>query len=739
MVDSDVHSEHSAESGAEDGYTVEQLKDDADAEATAFNTSMELKLERLAELISQAFSVDTQPGNPDLDELKRLSDVREELLHNRDTTLRLRDVLQRQVHDFDAYHNSLPASKPYIRGPISKRFNQYMAAYQLKARREEALAHADEMGQLLAACDANIVTLEAQVRLARVSAVDPPVADAAPAIDDADGVSGADAAPTLEAEGAHTERRRKTDEPVRATTSASSVKKKDQPGRTTRDADRDFGDPTLPHGPDATSRGRSGGNPLTPDDKSSPLSSTGAGGNPSASALDSGGSDSFRRARGNPLPSRDRDTESIFGPLRSDIASSSSSTRATSTPLGFTAVGDSLLPTKDTGPDFSLYGSNPFYLNSVVKLPIPVDITYDAATKQPLISQTQLQPLAPPTFNGNFIYWPMFRDDFIRLVHAPGGCLSDAERLRYLTQALNGDALAMIAGYSASHGGGQYHHVTRALEEEYFRPFQACKVLHHDFLQMKPRNGSPEALRQFADLTIQAVNLLRDYDDDINRDRFAIENWMEKIPNQTRLEMCRTLEPAPTLTLEDAVRTLKRVLYSQNNAAIFSPTCGLGHPGQLRSSGNPLAIAAKPSGPIITEVKDDERTGGYFGNPKTYTDKWMPTLAASVDGAATTGRHRAQSTTVPRSACSEPSSSSSARCAFGRRIALANRPADRSMNCVGSAAQTTITKRSAQSTDPGTRRGRRRSRRRNADTIDRPNPNGLVQALRMERAQERDD
>ncbi|KAH7664849.1 hypothetical protein AAVH_43394, partial [Aphelenchoides avenae] len=594
MVNSPVPSEHASDLA--EGYTDEQvaeLKADADAEATAFKTEMRGLLSHLNELYLHQLDADIQPGNPDSDEFMRLTEVREDILDNRRTALRLRDTMENTVADFAAYRKTLPATNPTIRGPVTRRYNQYMAEFRVDEQRHTANAHVVKMTQLLETCNGNLAHVRAQIDLARVAATAPPDAEAAPAADADDGADVANAASAHAP--AITETHRRRTEFTRTDISVSSAKDKDHSGRTSRDVDKDFGDSTLPHAPAASSRGRSGGNPLTPDDKRDKVSSTGAGGNPSAVARDTAHPDSSRSVRGNPLPSRDRDTESIFGPFGSDIAVSSSSTSgAASTPLAFTADGTSLLPATDTGPDFSRYGSNPFYIHSVIKLPIPVDVTY-TSTKEPLVSQTQLQPLPPESFNGNFAYWPRFRDSFIRLVHAPGRYMSDADRLRYLVQALKGDALAIAAGYNPSHGEGNYHHVTAALEEEFYRPFQACKVLHQEFLQLKPRNGTTEALRHFAEDTVTLVRLLRDYNDDLNRDRLAIEAWMEKIPNQTRLEMCRSLGPDPELTLEDAVRTLRRVVRWQTNAAIFSSSCGLGNQVLHGSSGNPRAITAGPS------------------------------------------------------------------------------------------------------------------------------------------------
>ncbi|KAH7709395.1 hypothetical protein AAVH_23367 [Aphelenchoides avenae] len=390
MDNSDAQSQHSSETAADEEYTVEQMKADAEAETTAFKTSMDMKLGDLAELMSREFTVNIQDGIPAKDELTRLTETCEEIRHNRNSTMRLREILQKQHADFDAYRLSLPASKPAVRGKISMRYNQYMAAFNLEDRRAEALTHADRMATLLTDCRISIDNLRAEIRLDEVAAADPldgeaapaaDVADVADAVDDADAADAADAAAAADAvdgvngaiaasipdmAAAIEDLRKKTDELIRAATGTSSAKETKTSGPPTHDAAKEFGDTTPPPS-SRPMHGRSVGIPRPPSDERTDTQSS-------------------RSAGGIPPSSRDGGTGSLFGPLRSDAtAISSSTTRASSPPLAFTADGKSLLPTRDTGPDFSRYGSNPFYLNSSVKLPIPIDYTY-TSTKEPFAS-----------------------------------------------------------------------------------------------------------------------------------------------------------------------------------------------------------------------------------------------------------------------------------------------------------------------------------------------------------------
>ncbi|KAH7697923.1 Zinc knuckle family protein, partial [Aphelenchoides avenae] len=581
------HSEELERSASQQGFTDDDAKEAFAQELIAFNTSVEPKLETLIDLFSQG----------------RLLDLRDALTRDRAMVLRLRAALDHARELLEQRRDELPVTNPANRAVLTKRFNQCIATHRLMDRRQDAQAHAAELTKLLKTCDESIETLETRMIYDDIAAGTPPTGTAPAA---ADGVNGATATSTPPADATAAEHPHKTPELTRTEAHNPSTKDKATPDHPADDAGKDFGDSTSPHASRTALHGGSGGTPLPP-------------------SSDRARHPSPRRARGTPLPSCHGSDGPIFGPLRSDIAaSSSSSTRATSTPLAYTATGKSLLPTTDSGPDFSLYGQNPFYLNSALKLPLPVEVAYDPATKAPIQSQVQLKPLDPPSFNGNFVYWPRFRDDFIRLVHTPGRYLTDAERLRYLKLALKGTALAIASRYNTSHSSdGAYHQVTAALELEFYRPFQARKVLHHDFLELKPPSNNPDALRAFAEDTISAVNLLREYDSDMNRDCIAIERWMEKIPNQTRLEMCRELDVTTDLTLEDAVRALRKVIYWQTTNAIFSPSCGLGR-SAAKSSGTPLAITAGPSGPIITEVKDDESAGGFFGTPKATQDRRAP-------------------------------------------------------------------------------------------------------------------
>ncbi|KAH7709396.1 Pao retrotransposon peptidase family protein [Aphelenchoides avenae] len=217
--------------------------------------------------------------------------------------------------------------------------------------------------------------------------------------------------------------------------------------------------------------------------------------------------------------------------------------------------------------------------------------------------------------------YPKFRDAFIRMVHAPGRYMSDAERLRYLIGSLRGSATTIAATYTSSHGEGNYHHVTAALEAEYYKPFQACRMLHKYFLELRPKSGTAVELNRFAANTIGIVRLLRDYDDYLNHEKLAVEAWMEKISQAARLEMCRYLEPTSRLSLEDVVRALQKYTSWQQNAYVFSDSCGLG--AQYKNvSGGLQAILAPPSSdsPTIVEVPDDDRTGGFFGIPRGQPD-----------------------------------------------------------------------------------------------------------------------
>ncbi|KAH7691291.1 gag protein, partial [Aphelenchoides avenae] len=573
MVNTPVPSDNSeAGSAVADDRTEEQireLREEAEEEANAFKTSMKDKLKRLDELMAEDFNVQIQAGNPDLDEFRRLTRIRTQLIDCRSATVRLNDVLQQQMRDFDAYRRTLPAAVPRLRSIANRCYNQCHADFQLDDKEVQARVHADKMSERLQSCEDNLEAL-------RALGIDEGMVNPPPPVADGDRV--AEAAPNPPPEAAAID---ETPEEVRADAEASSTKKKDPASHAVPPAADEFGD-TTPRHSEARVHEKAGGYPPT---------------------------------------SRSTGSESIFGPFRSDAATSSSSPDPASTPLAFTALGKHLLPTKDTGPDFSLYGSNPFYVNSSVKLPIPVDYTF-SSTKEPLISQTHLPMLSPETFDGNLLLYPRFRDAFIRLVHAPGRHMSDAERLRYLVGSLKGPALSVVASYTTSHGDGQYHHVTAALETRYYQPFQACRVLHKMFLELRPKNTTAVELNRFADETIAHVRLLRDYNDDLASEKIAVETWMEKIPHTVRLEMCRYLEPSSHLSLEAAVRALQKYTSWQMNASLFADTCGLGP--QFKSVTNGLKAILAPShssGPTIVEVKDDQQASGFFGNPRNTLDR----------------------------------------------------------------------------------------------------------------------
>lgn len=91
----------------------------------------------------------------------------------------MRESFWRTYFDFDAYRKSLPASNPTIRGPISKRFNQFMGTFDLDERRQAALDYANQLGTKLTACRVNLETRQAQISLEEVVAEEPHDADVA--------------------------------------------------------------------------------------------------------------------------------------------------------------------------------------------------------------------------------------------------------------------------------------------------------------------------------------------------------------------------------------------------------------------------------------------------------------------------------------------------------------------------------------------------------------------------------
>ncbi|KAH7693601.1 Zinc knuckle family protein, partial [Aphelenchoides avenae] len=600
IVDDDDGSQHSEALGSHDGFTDADAKEAFEQELIAFKNAVDPKLAVLAYLFSQGFTVTVQPGTPDRDELTRLLDVCDKLIRDRARMVKLQVAIDDSQDELEAYRKTVPVSKSQLRSAMTMKFNKTIAAYNIMEVRRDVDARAAQWDVKLKMCEQALNDLQAPILLESTT-LDATL-DAEKTPDTSHGGDEATASYTPPKDGTATDRHHKMSELDRAETRIPLTKGKDA----TAD---EFGDKSPP---DA-----------------------------SRTPLHGGGS--------------------LFEPFRPEVTTSSThSTRAPSSPLAFTAEGKGIATVKDSGADFSLYGSNPFYLNSSVKLPLPLEIAYDSMTKTPVISQTQLKPLDPPTFTGNFIQWPRFRDDFIRLVHAPGRYLTDAERLQCLKQALKGDALVIASWYNASHSDAVYHKVTAALEEEYYRPFQARKVLHHEFLELKPKSNNSAALRNFAEATITYMNLLREYNIDLNRDCIAIEKWLEKIPGQTRLEMCRDLDLTADLALEDAVRSLKRVIIW--HTSILSPNCGLGQ-SSAKSGGTPLAIAAGPSevhvrdgcfgevsqrsrvvalcasdlisAPVITELKEDGHTGGFFGTPKYQSGKPSPICCL----CGSTGKH----------------------------------------------------------------------------------------------------
>ncbi|KAH7721646.1 Zinc knuckle family protein [Aphelenchoides avenae] len=280
-------------------------------------------------------------------------------------------------------------------------------------------------------------------------------------------------------------------------------------------------------------------------------------------------------------------------------------------PLRYTAEGT---PTStgpsaaDTGADFSVYGSDPFYVNSTVKLPLKSSVGTPTG-KEPNPPPLPLSALPITPFEGDPRHYPRFRDAFIRMVHAPGRHLEDIDLLDYLLHSLKGDPRRFAESYSYT-GGDSYHRITAQLEHRYYDPALARRLLEKELDDMRPVNDNLLDLQRYADDWVRVCGELLTFRENILDNSAYYNRFMEKLPHAVRLELFRNEHEYNEFNLEAAIIELQESIKWHRKATAFQSLDGppqLG-PGTL---GGSRFKAVTNGGPKIT-VLEEHTTGGFM-------------------------------------------------------------------------------------------------------------------------------
>ncbi|KAH7721218.1 Zinc knuckle family protein [Aphelenchoides avenae] len=239
--------------------------------------------------------------------------------------------------------------------------------------------------------------------------------------------------------------------------------------------------------------------------------------------------------------SRANGSDSLWNAFRRTSQKTSNSERSRS-PLRFNADGKPRTTSDDkkryddavkSGADFSAYNGNPFYQNSSVKLPIlPSECVPSGTDKYPAPPPLVFKGITDAPFTGDIRLYPRWRDAFIRLVHAPGRVMQDADRLLYLKQCLKGLPLDLADRYSIDDVGYQY--ATAALEKRFYNPQQARFALRKDLQDLRaPASTYADILRFEQDL-VHICGNFRQAGEDITANSWCFDLVMAKLPQSVR-------------------------------------------------------------------------------------------------------------------------------------------------------------------------------------------------------------
>ncbi|KAF6203984.1 hypothetical protein GE061_002322 [Apolygus lucorum] len=207
------------------------------------------------------------------------------------------------------------------------------------------------------------------------------------------------------------------------------------------------------------------------------------------------------------------------------------------------------------------------------------------------VTLTEMRPaknlpkLNLPTFDGQLLQWPKFRDSFLSMVHTEK--LSVIEKFQYLRACLKGPALSVISAFKVEEAN--YALAWQAVLDTYDNQRMLASAYLDQLLNFKPLQGraTPEALNKFLSSVsdnVAAFNLLNIREES----QFILFHLTIRcLDHHTRelFEMKQTKDSFPTFTaLTKFVRERAMAL-------------------QLAGTSNPMLEGSRPS--------------GSFSNPRT--------------------------------------------------------------------------------------------------------------------------